>query len=316
MQNVTKTVEFPKELKAQYSKAIFYEWISLFYMISAATFSFLVMSNSQTMKTVWLEDSLGIIPPLSFLVASKIVNRKANKTFPYGFHRVTSMAYFTSSLALFALGIYLLIDGSIVLLKQEHPSISSVVFLNHTIWLGFLMIAALCWSSIPSTVLGHIKIPLAHYLYDKVLYADSKMNKASWTAGFASILGILGIGLGYWWADAVVGILISLSIINDGYSNFKKSILDLLDEVPKTLEGDKTDPLIQEVEAIVKRQDWVESVALRFRDEGHVFFGDIFVTSKHKSIEIKKLSELQEEIKQHHWRLNDIVIMPVSSKKG
>ena len=235
MSYITKTLEFPAKLNPVYAKAIKYEWISFIYMISATIFSFLVMSNSQTMKTIWLEDTLGIIPPLSFLISSKIIKKRATKQFPYGFHRVTGMAFLTSSLALFFLGVYLLIDGSMTLLTRKHPFIPNVVFMGHSIWLGYLMIIALLWSSLPSTILGHIKIPLAKQLYDKILFTDSKMNKASWMSGFASIFGIAGIGLGFWWADASVGIIISFSIINDGFNNLKQSVLDLLDEVPKEL---------------------------------------------------------------------------------
>jgi len=313
MSHITKTLEFPKELKPLYARAVKLEWISLIYMISATFFSFLVMSNSQTMKTVWLEDLLGIIPPASFLISSKIIKRKATHDFPYGFHKVPGIAFLTSSLALFVLGIYLLLDGCTVLLKQAHPNIPNVFFAGHSIWLGYIMIIALLWSSFPSTILGHIKIPLSQRLYDKILFADSKMNKASWMSGFASIFGIVGIGLGYWWADATVGIIISFNILNDGFSNLKQSILDLLDEVPKLIGTSKTDPLISDVESLIKSESWVKSVKIRFRDEGHIFFGDIFIVPQKDEFSIEKLQKLHDKIKKFHWRLNDIVIMPVLS---
>lgn len=313
MLHVTKTLEFPPTLQSIYTQATRYEWISFFYMISTSFFSFLVMSNSQTMKTIWLEDMLGIIPPTSFLIASRVVRWKANRNFPYGFHRVTTMSFFTSSLALLILGIYLLTDGIVVLLQQEHPTIPTVFFFGHPVWLGFIMIAALLWSGIPSTILGHIKLPLSRKLYDKILFTDSQMNKASWMSAFASIIGILGIGLGYWWADASVGILISISIIHDGYQNFKQSVFDLLDEIPKMIGGDKTDPLIADVKALIKKEEWVKSVTTRFRDEGHVFFGDILIEPQADNVSLVKLNALRHTLEQYNWRLHDIVIMPVLS---
>ncbi|KTC67777.1 Cation efflux family protein [Legionella birminghamensis] len=312
MLHITKDLEFPAHLNPLYAKAIKYEWISFFYMISATFFSFMAMSNSQTMKTVWLEDMLGIIPPASFLLASRIIRWKANKNFPYGYHKITGMSYFTSSMALFVLGIFLLIDGASVLIKQEHPSIPDVHIAGYSIWMGFIMMIALLWSSIPSTILGHIKIPLAHKLYDKILFADSKMNKASWMSGFASIIGIAGIGVGFWWADASIAILISLSILNDGYSNLKYAILDLMDEVPKTIEKNKTDPLISAVKSILKQEDWVKSFEIRFRVVGHLFFGDIFIISDKKMISPEKIQALRNKIEQHHWRLHDITITVLS----
>lgn len=309
MHHVAQSLEFPEHLVPVFAKAIKYEWISLIYVISATIFSFLVMSNSQTMKTVWLEDLLSIIPPASFLISSKIVLFKPNKNFPYGFHRITSAAYLASSLALFILGIYLLIDGSFVLYKQERPNIPVISIFGHPIWFGYLMIIALLWSSIPSTILGKVKVPLAYTLYDKILLADSKMNKASWMSGFASVLGIIGIGLGFWWADAAVGILISVDIIKDGYTHLKQSVLDLLNEVPKSLQNNKTDPLINEVYRLVSDEAWVKSATIRFRDEGHVFFGDVIIKPKKNNGTLSQVQTLHSKIKKHHWRLHDIVIM-------
>jgi divalent metal cation (Fe/Co/Zn/Cd) transporter len=314
MRHITKTLEFPPHLLPIFRKARKYEWISLIYMISATLFSFLVMSNSQTMKTVWLEDMLGIIPPASFLMASKIICWKPNKNFPYGYHKINEIAYLVSSLALFILGIYLLVDGSYVLIIQEYPQVPYITLFNHSIWLGYIMIIALMWSSIPSTFLGHIKIPLAFALYDKILLADSKMNKASWMSGFASIVGVIGIGIGFWWADALVGIIISIDIIKDGYTHLKQATLDLIDELPKSLENNKkTDPLISEVKSIVQKEKWVDSVKIRFRDDGHVFFGEIFIAPKSKTVSMESVNKLHAKIKKHHWRLHDIVIMLIPS---
>lgn len=310
--HIVKAVEYPAALKKLYHTAFNLELLSFIYMISATMFSFLVMSNSQTMKTVWLEDSLGIIPPLSFLITSKIIRWKATRNFPYGFHKAVGIAYLISSAALFVLGLYLCIDGSITLIKQDKPNLAFIHIFGQSIWFGYVMIVALLWSSIPSTFLGHFKIPLAKQLYDKILFADSKMNKASWMSGFASILGIIGIGFGYWWADATVGIIISFSIINDGYSNTKQAILDLMDEVPKQIDNNINDPLINEVKNIISHEDWIKNFKLRFRDDGHIFFGEIFVEPKSKEISLDKINHLREKIQKYHWRLNDIVIEPIT----
>ncbi|KTC66627.1 cation efflux family protein [Legionella adelaidensis] len=311
MTNISKTLEFPKDIEHIYQKAIRYQWISFFYMISSAIFTFIVMSNSQAMKTVWLQDLLGIIPPFSFLISTRIVRWKATRNFPYGFHRIVNLAYLTSALSLFILGLYLLIDGLTALIKLEHPTITTIFIGDTPIWLGYIMFLALLWSSIPSTILGHIKIPLAKSLYDKILFADSKMNKASWTSGFASIVGLIGIGFGFWWADAVAALLISLSILNDGYSNLKQSLLDLLDEIPKNIGNNKTDPLIAQIKKIVEEESWVKEAKIRVRDEGHVFFGDIFILPKAKDVPTAKIDLLREKLEKFHWRLHDMTIMPV-----
>jgi divalent metal cation (Fe/Co/Zn/Cd) transporter len=308
MDHISPALEFPSSLKPLYRRALSYEWISFIYALSATLFSFLAMSNSQTMKTIWLEDFLSIIPPASFLITSVIIRWKPNKKFPYGFHRVTTAAYLTSSLALFILGIYLFLDGAHVLFKKEYPIISNFTLAGHSIWFGYVMILALLWSSLPSTVLGHIKIPLAYKLHDRILTADSLMNKASWMSGFASILGIIGIGMGFWWADALGGIIISIDIIHDGYVHTKESLCELINQAPKAINAKYIDPLINKVKLLVKKEIWVESVLVRFREEGHVLFGEIFIVPN-RNVSPKQVRLLQQKIKNIHWRLHDVVIM-------
>ena len=78
-------------------------------------------------------------------------------------------------------------------------------------------------------LLGRVKMKLAEELHDKVLYADAEMNKADWMTALGSFVGVAGIGIGWWWTDAVAALFISLSILSDGVKNMRSSILDLTD---------------------------------------------------------------------------------------
>ena len=82
--------------------------------------------------------------------------------------------------------------------------------------------------------LGRAKLKLSETLHDKVLYADADMNKADWTTGVAAIAGIVGIGIGWWWADSVAALLISLSIVRDGLRNLKGAVAALMDTRART----------------------------------------------------------------------------------
>jgi divalent metal cation (Fe/Co/Zn/Cd) transporter len=93
-------------------------------------------------------------------------------------------------------------------------------------------------------------------LHDKVLYADADMNKADWMSEMAAMVGILGIGFGLWWADAVAGALISLNILRDGWRNLSQVIKDLVDEVPTKVGQDEVDALPKRLEAALEEMDW------------------------------------------------------------
>ena len=95
--------EFPEKQLAAYHKARRLEWLSVGYLVSAGILLYLVMGSSQAMRTSWLEDLVSIVPPVAFLVASRVARRPPSKRYPYGMHGAVSIAYLTAALALLAM---------------------------------------------------------------------------------------------------------------------------------------------------------------------------------------------------------------------
>jgi len=135
---------------------------------------------------------------------------------------------------------------------SKHPSIGLVTILGHDIWLGWVMIAALTYSVIPPVILGHIKQPIAKAMQDKVLHTDALMQKADWMTGLAGIAGILGVGLGYWWADSAASAFISFEILRDGVKNLRMSTAELIDGMPRELDSDDSASDARELEAALR----------------------------------------------------------------
>ena len=241
---LTKRYELPPRLQEALKKAKKLEWITIAYLITVVVVMYLVMGSSQAMKTAWLEDALGMLPGIAFLIASGIYDRPPSQKFPYGYHRVYSIAYLTGAVALFAMGIFLIIDSSISLIQAEHPTIGSISMAGHTIWLGWLMLVALLYSALPAMILGYKKLPLAKKLHNKILFTDADTQKADYMTAFAAMLGILGVGAGLWWADSVAAIFISFSVIKDGFKNLKNATMSLMDEYPKKVGTKDFDELV------------------------------------------------------------------------
>ena len=128
-------------------RAVRLEWLTLAYLLSAVFFIYLTLGASQAMKTAWFEDIPSLIPPAVFLVASRYRHRDPDGRFPYGFHRVVTIAFLCAAVALFAMGAFLLWDSVTALLSFEHPSIGTVRLFGTPIWLGWLMLPALVWSA-------------------------------------------------------------------------------------------------------------------------------------------------------------------------
>ena len=70
--NRTESSELPPELQRTLRKARRLEWLTIAYLLSAVVLLGLVLGNSQAMKTAWAEDLLSLIPPIAFLIATRL----------------------------------------------------------------------------------------------------------------------------------------------------------------------------------------------------------------------------------------------------
>lgn len=101
-----------------------------------------------------------------------------------------------------------------------------------------------------------MKIKLAEKLHDKVLYADADMNKADWMTASAAAVGVLGIGVGLWWADCAAALLISISILRDGIKNLRGAVGALIDTRAHTVDDSAPDPLNRRIDTYLKGLPW------------------------------------------------------------
>ncbi|MDO5494972.1 MAG: cation diffusion facilitator family transporter [bacterium] len=288
------------------------EWISLGYLATCVVIVYLVMGNSQAMKVAWIEDLLSLIPPIAFLLAIRHARKKADRIHPYGHHRAAASGHLASAVALLAMGVFLVLDSGSGLLAGEHPTIGTMRILGHTVWAGWPMIAAMVYTGVGPVILGRLKLPLSEALHDKVLYADAEMNKADWQTAGAAIVGVLGIGIGLWWADSAAALLIAVSILKDGVSGVRAAIRDLADTRVRTHDDSEPHPLIAQAEEVLRGQTWVAEGAVRIRDLGHVFHAEAFVVPhRPRRVDVALLEEAREALEGLDWKMADVVVIPV-----
>lgn len=299
--------EFSPQQEASLYKACMIEWISLIYIASVVCLMYIVMGSSQAMKTAWIEDCLSAIPPLCFLLGIRLRKKEPDLRFPYGTHRVVSILYLCAALSLMVMGGYLVGDSIIKLVKMEHPTIGMRAFFGVDIWLGWWMIIVLLWGTFPPILLGRIKLKYAKHLHDKTLYTDGEMNKADWMTAVAAIAGVLGIGMGLWWADAVAAGIIALDIVKDGWSQSKDAVLALLGRAPTSLKGDYLD-LPDRIRCKLEDIPWIERAECRLREEGHLIFGDAKILVR-QELPFEKVCQLRNDIEEMDWRLKDFQIV-------
>ena len=300
----------PKQARAR-RRAVRLEWLTLAYLVSTAGLMMVTMGQSQAMKTAWIDDTLSLVPPAVFLIAERMLLRPADRRYPYGFHRATSIAFLLASFALLAMGFFLLYDAVRMLFLAERPSIGTMSLLGERVWAGWPMIVAALYSAIPAMLLGRRKTRPGRILHDKVLYADARMNQADWLTGMSAALGVLGIGAGWWWADGVAALVISLAIARDGLRQTRRVFSDLLDHVPVAVDTGREEPIVARVRRYLSAQRWIVEHEVRIHEEGHYFFGEALIVPDGDEGLTERIQRVIRDVSLMDWRMRDFTVTPV-----
>ncbi|WP_022869766.1 cation diffusion facilitator family transporter [Yaniella halotolerans] len=305
--------DLPQEQQDAFAKAKRLERISILVRVFTVPIIFALAGSSQAMKASWIEDSLGFIAPIAFLIAARLVYRQPTPRHPYGYHRAFGVGHLVAAVALLTFGGYLLVDSAMGLLTGEHPPIGMMELFGISFWSGWLMAAASIIVVIPLVILGRMKIKLAPLLHNKMLQADAAMDKADWMTGIATGVGILLVGAGIWWADVAAAIIISFDILRDGFNNLRSSLSDLIDTRITTTDSIEPHELLAEVRERTEALDWVKEAEVRARDQGQVFHTEVFaVPHEGKMPSVKELEDDREYLSDLDWKLHDLVIIPVA----
>tara|TARA_R110001606_G_scaffold111327_2_gene237785 strand:+ start:22143 stop:23108 length:966 start_codon:yes stop_codon:yes gene_type:complete len=308
---VRQGYRLPADKERALGRLIRLEWINLWVRGSIVLVLFLTMGSSQAMKASWYEDVLSLLPPIAFLVAMRFRHREPDVEYPYGYQRASVIAFLVSAVSLFLLGGYLLVDSVSKLVMAEHPIIGGITLFGHTVWMGWLMLAALIYGTIPPLILGSYQEKAAIAVHDKTVFSDAKMSKANWLTGLAAIAGILGVGMGWWWADALAGALIAVDVTFDGLKMLREAVGDLMDRRPRFTAKARPSPLGGELESLLRRMPWVAAAQVRLREEGHVFGGEAFVVPSSDDNLTGNIAAAARQLNDYDWRIHEIVIMPV-----
>ncbi|HZH26609.1 MAG TPA: cation diffusion facilitator family transporter [Azospirillaceae bacterium] len=301
--------EFPPDMARQLHKARRLEWLSLLYVGSAAALLWVTMGSSQAMRTGFFDDLISLVPAIAFLVCTRIAPRTPDQTFPYGYHGVVSIGYLTASLALVAMGLFLLIEAVAKFALGERTTIGGMHLFGHTVWAGWPMLVALAYSSIPSFFLGRAKLRLGPKIHDKILFADAQMMKADWMVGVATAIGVLGVGFGYWWMDPLAAAVASFDILKDGFTNVGVAVADLMERRPRKTDRSGDEPLPDEIRRRMEDLAWVRTADVRLREVGHVFFGEVFVVPRDGVPNLPaRIREAVDMVKGLNWRVHDVTV--------
>lgn len=304
--------ELPPQQAKAFARAKRIEVLSIGFTIFTVTVVAFVLGNSQAMRTAWIEDMLSTLPQIAFLVAALFVRRPPSRKHPYGMHRAMGVGHLVAGVALLAVGGTLGFEAASGLVAREHPTIGTVHLFGETVWLGWLMVAVMLLIIGPPFWFARVKMRLAKELNNKLLYADAAMARADWRTNVATVVGVLGVGVGLWWLDGAAAAFISAGIVWDGLTNTRAAVLDLVDMRATTVDQGQPHPLIDEVEECLLDLPWVGRVGCRIRDQGHVFHVEAFVVPVQDEVTVSDVEEAAHRVADLSWMVQDVAVIPVS----
>jgi len=310
------TFQYPPELRELRDRAQRFAWRSIWMIGVSGLVLYLTTGHSQTMKTAWATDLLSIVPSIGLLVAMRYELRPPTPRYPYGHLRALSICFLLTSTVLLAMGVWLLAEAVLKLGHGERLPIGGVALFGHVIWAGWAMIGALAFSMFVGMYAGRIKQPVAHALHSKAIEAESATNRNEWMSEAAGITGIVGVGLGFWWADAAAAAIISLQIVLEGWQNLRQVIGDLMDEAPSQLGKHELEDLPSRVRTAAEQLPWVAEASVRLREHGHLITGEVFVVPRDDSDLVSRIDRAVSELTKIDWRLHGLTVMPVPRSRS
>src|SRR5699024_10868535 len=96
--------QLPRQPQETMRKAVRMDQVTSGFVILRFEVLGAVAGQSQAMRSAWVEDMLSLVPPLAFLIASRVVRLASNRRQPYGYHRAIAIGHQAAALALLVMG--------------------------------------------------------------------------------------------------------------------------------------------------------------------------------------------------------------------
>ena len=132
------------------------------------------------------------------------------------------------------------------------------------------------------------------------------MNKANWLTGAAGLAGIIGLGLGWWWADSVAAAIISLDVLNDGIKALRSSTAELVDGAPRALSSTDLSDDAQNLCDRLKAE--FPGGTIRLRETGRLIRAEVHDT--HPPAQCRHPRYYWPEGEDRAWRLAQVSFIP------
>lgn len=148
-----------------------------------------------------------------------VSKKPASPSHPYGYERAEDIA---------GLGVAVVIWASAVLAGVL--SVHKLIAHGHTTHLGLGMAAAVV-GIVGNQIVARYKGRVGRRIQSATLVGDAQHSWLDALSSAGALLGLIGVALGFWWADGVAGLLVTAFIVHVGYKVTTELIGHLMDGV-------------------------------------------------------------------------------------
>src|SRR5947209_655820 len=103
--------QLPPDKEALLRRARRVAWASIALLATIIAAVGLTMGSSQTMKAMWVEDAVSLIPSVAFLVGIHYRRKPPDDRFPYAYRRAVLIAFLAGAVTLLGFGLWMAGDS-------------------------------------------------------------------------------------------------------------------------------------------------------------------------------------------------------------
>ncbi|AAB91271.1 cation diffusion facilitator family transporter [Archaeoglobus fulgidus] len=199
-----------------------------------------IFANSTALIADGVHSLVDVLGSVLVWLGIKVAERPADASHPYGHFKAESLAEM-------AVGLIIILSSLLIM----HEAISSVINASVPTFELYAVAVAML-SAVANELLARYKIRVGLKTRSTSLIAEGKHSRVDVLSSLAVVVGFFFVYFGYWWADSVVAIAISVVILQIGGSVLKNSIDVLMDRVDEEL--------ALKVRSVIEKIDGVKSV--------------------------------------------------------
>lgn len=199
-----------------------------------------LLTNSTALVADAIHSLVDVLGSLLVWIGLKIAEKPADEKHPYGHFKAESLAELSVGLIILFSSVYILHEAITSLLLHSVPEFEMYAA-------GIALLSAAV-----NELLARYKIEVGLKTRSSSLIAEVKHSRVDVISSLSVVVGLILVYFGYWWADSVVAIAISIIILQIGAEVLKNSLDVLMDKVDEEV--------IVKVLSVMDKISGVESV--------------------------------------------------------